>query len=144
MLEAFDKALDFVIHYIQHKLKKYAYVQECKGAVKDEMDKGGVCLYFNQSMPWLEPFFEMGGELHPAQFILMPTGEHWKLRAIPPSYKERMRTRKPLPEKWAGLLENDLKKASNISGAIFCHKGRFISIWETREDALTALKEALK
>ncbi|MDN3504609.1 MAG: MYG1 family protein [Rhabdochlamydiaceae bacterium] len=144
MFIAFERALDFVINYIRHKLEKYAYVQECKGAVKEEMDKQDRCLYFQHSMPWLEPFFEMGGDDHPAQFVLMPTGQHWKLRAIPPSYKDRMRTRKPLPKKWAGLLENDLKKASNIEGAIFCHKGRFISIWETKEDALAALKEALK
>jgi len=68
----------------------------------------------------------------------MPSGTHWKLRGIPPSLDDRMRVRSPLPEKWAGLMGDDLKKATGISGAIFCHKGRFISVWETREDALKA------
>ena len=40
-------------------------------------------------------------------------------------------------------LEEELKKVSGIKGAIFCHKGRFISIWETKEDALKALHAAL-
>jgi uncharacterized UPF0160 family protein len=44
-----------------------------------------------------------------------------------------------LPKEWAGLLEDDLKKVTGIHGAIFCHKGRFISVWETKEDALQAL-----
>jgi len=52
--------------------------------------------------------------------------------------------RLPLPEEWAGLLEDDLKKASEIPGAIFCHKGRFISVWETKEDAFKALKYILR
>ncbi len=55
-----------------------------------------------------------------------------------------MKVRVPLPEAWAGLMDEELKKASGISGAIFCHKGRFISVWETKKDALRALKLALE
>jgi len=95
-------------------------------------------------LPWLENFFELGGEAHPALFVIMPSGNHWKLRAIPPSMSDRMRVRKPLPERWAGLRDEELRKASGISGAIFCHKGRFISIWETKPDALKALQLALE
>ena len=80
----------------------------------------------------------MGGEEHPASFVIMPASNHWKLRGIPPSPRRRMEVRVPLPEQWAGLLDEDLKKASGIDGAIFCHKGRFISVWETKEDALNA------
>jgi uncharacterized UPF0160 family protein len=54
-----------------------------------------------------------------------------------------MSVRHPLPLEWAGLLGDELKKASGIDGAIFCHKGRFISVWETKEDALKALQIVL-
>ncbi|MCB1135951.1 MAG: MYG1 family protein, partial [Chlamydiia bacterium] len=104
------------------------------------MKEGATCLEFNSAIPWLEPFFELGGERHPAQFVLMPKGEHWKLRGVPPTYERRMDVRNPFPESWAGLLDEDLKRVSGIPGAIFCHKGRFISVWETREDALRALR----
>lgn len=73
----------------------------------------------------------------------MPSGHHWKLRAIPPTNEERMKVRQPLPKEWAGLLEDELKKVSGIRGAIFCHKGRFISVWETKEDAMLALQHVL-
>jgi uncharacterized UPF0160 family protein len=53
---------------------------------------------------------------------------------------ERMKVRKPLPEEWAGIRDEELRKVSGVNGAIFCHKGRFISIWETKEAALAALK----
>ena len=40
--------------------------------------------------------------------------------------------------------EEELRKMTGIAGAIFCHKGRFISIWETREDALQAFEKVKK
>ncbi|HAB98432.1 MAG TPA: hypothetical protein DCE71_01255, partial [Parachlamydiales bacterium] len=61
----------------------------------------------------------------------------------PPSNHERLQVRTPLPQEWAGLREEDLKKISKIPGAIFCHKGRFISIWETKEDAIRASRIVL-
>ena len=73
----------------------------------------------------------------------MPTGTHWKLRGIPPKSGNRMQLRKPLPSHWAGRLKDELKRITGIEGAIFCHKGRFISVWETKEDALKALRMAL-
>jgi uncharacterized UPF0160 family protein len=54
-----------------------------------------------------------------------------------------MNVRRPLPEHWAGKLGEDLKKETGIEGAIFCHKGRFTSVWETKQDALRALKHVL-
>ena len=47
------------------------------------------------------------------------------------------------PKNWAGLLNDELMRISGIPGAIFCHKGRFISVWETREDAIKALEYTL-
>jgi uncharacterized UPF0160 family protein len=99
---------------------------------------------FDQNLPWLEIFFELNGVDHDALFVIMPSGNHWKLRGIPPSYEDRMKVRLPQPQEWAGLLDEELKKVSGIPGAVFCHKGRFISVWETREDALKALEYTLK
>ena len=141
--KAFENALEFVISYLSRMLKKYHYISSCRERVKEVMDEMDECLIFDKAMPWLEPFFEQGGGKHRAEFVIMPSGDHWKLRGIPPSLARRMEVRNPLPEEWAGKLENDLKEASKIDGAIFCHKGRFISVWQTKEDALRALKFVL-
>ena len=45
-----------------------------------------------------------------------------------------------MPKSWAGLRGESLKKETGVDGAIFCHKGRFISIWQTKKDAMEALK----
>jgi uncharacterized UPF0160 family protein len=108
------------------------------------MDRSDLCLIFDRNIPWQENFFDLGGVDHPAQFVIMPSGKHWKLRGIAPDAQRLMQVRCPLPEKWAGLLEKDLKRVSRISGAVFCHKGRFISVWETKNDALKALDYVLQ
>lgn len=144
MDQAFFTAVDFAVGHLDRLRKRHSYTQECKSAVKKAMVQGGGALVFEASLPWMENFFELGGDVHPAQFVIMPSGDHWKLRGIPPSLSDRMKVRKPLPEKWAGLRDAELKKISGIEGAIFCHKGRFISIWETKEDAIKALHIALE
>lgn len=140
---AFFEALDFAVHYLKRLLKRYHYIQSCREIVYETMQKMHDYLIFEKNIPWLEIFFELDGNNHPAKFVIMPSGQHWKLRGIPPTYEERMKVRLPLPLEWAGLLEEDLKKITGIPGAIFCHKGRFISVWETRNDAIQALNLVL-
>lgn len=140
---AFFEALDFAKGHLDRLWNRYNYIQSCRQIVADAMSKDKDYLIFEKGIPWLEIFFDMNGINHPAKFVIMPSGTHWKLRGIPPNLEERMKVRIPLPEEWAGLLEEDLRRVSGIKGAIFCHKGRFISVWETKEDALNALHYVL-
>ena len=144
MTKAFFVAVDFAMGHLRRLQQRYLYTLECKATVMEKMKESGYAMIFEQSIPWMENFFELGGEVHPAQFVIMPAGPHWKLRGIPPNMADRMNVRRPLPEQWAGLHEEQLQSASGIKGAIFCHKGRFISIWKTKEDALKALHVALE
>jgi uncharacterized UPF0160 family protein len=144
MNEAFFASVDFVLGHLERFRARVAYTQECQATVRDAMMVGSQALIFDEALPWIENFFELGGDLHPAQFVLMPAGDNWKLRGIPPSLAERMKVRKALPDSWAGLRDADLAKITGLEGAIFCHKGRFISIWKTKEDAIKALHLALK
>ncbi len=140
----FFEALDIALGVLQRLYKRYNYICECKNIVSATMKQEKEYLLFEKSIPWLEAFFEMGGQEHRAKFVIMPSGNHWKLRGIPPTFLRKMEVRQPLPYEWAGLLEDELKSISGIPGAIFCHKGRFISVWETKEDAMTALEYTLK
>lgn len=140
MNRAFLSAVEFVQGHIHRSIERFTYIQDCREKVKDAMQKSDTILSFSEAMPWIDLFFEMGGEKHPAQFVVMPSGSHWKLRGIPPKSDDRMKVRWPLPKDWAGLLEKDLQKTSSIPGAIFCHKGRFIAVFETKEDVDLALK----
>lgn len=141
--EAFFRALQFAESYFQRVWDRYKYIQSCRELVAESMAQNSKCMVFDKNIPWMDIFFESGGEHHPALFVIMPSGSHWKLRGIPPSMREKMKVRVPMPARWAGMLEDELRKTSGIKGAIFCHKGRFISVWETREDALKALEMIL-
>lgn len=142
--KAFFEALDFALLHLSHLHKRYQYMQSCRQQVAEAMKTNGKYLMFEKGIPWLEIFFELDGINHAAEFVIMPSGKHWKLRGIPPTLDQRMKVRSPLPSEWAGLLDEELKRVSGISGAIFCHKGRFISVWETRDDAIKALEYTLK
>jgi uncharacterized UPF0160 family protein len=144
LLKAFFEALDFTLGYIQRILAKFQYMRSCREKVALSMSQKGRVLFFEEAMPWMDSFFELGGEAHPALFVVMPSSGHWKLRGIPPKEEEKMQVRFPLPAAWAGLLDEELVKVSGISGALFCHKGRFISVWKTKEDALKAVEFVLK
>lgn len=142
--QAFFEALDFAYYHLNRVVNRYRYICECREVVAAKMAENSEVLIFDKSIPWLESFFDLGGTRHPAKFVIMPSGNHWKLRGIPPDDKNRMDVRIPQPKEWAGLLDSELKRVSGIKGAIFCHKGRFISVWETRQDALEALKYTLQ
>jgi uncharacterized UPF0160 family protein len=137
---AFFEALDFSLNLLKRYKARFKYIQECRAVVEKVMNEDPFCLRFDRYLPWLDMFFDLGGEKHPAQFVIMPSGKHWKLRGIPPDQKDKMSVRTPLPEEWAGLLDDELKQISGIPGAIFCHKGRFISVWETKDAAEQALE----
>lgn len=143
LTDAFFQALDFATGHFKRVLHRYHYIRACKGEVERAMKGEGQVLIFDEPLPWQENFFQLGGEKHPALFVIMPSGDHWKLRGIPPNKKDKMQVRMPLPQQWGGLRDEALAKVSGIPGAIFCHKGRFISVWETKEDALAALKVVL-
>lgn len=138
MNEAFYKALDLALFHIEQLIKRFRYIRSFKETIKAAMETQTSLLVFDKAIPWMDCFFELGGENHPAEFLIMPSGKKWKLRGIPPNLSEKMKVRTPLPKQWAGLLEKDLQEKTGIKGAIFCHKGQFFSLWETKEDALNA------
>lgn len=140
----FYGALEFTLGHLERFFMRYEWIKMGREVVRKAMEEGKEYLLLETPVPWLENFFALGGEGHPALFLVMPAGEHWKLRALPPSLEERMAVRYPLPEEWAGLLDVELKKRTGIPGAVFCHKGRFTSVWETKDDALKALEYVLK
>ena len=140
----FLDALHFALGHLKRLRERFMYTASCRELVRAEMARDTLCLIFNEALPWLESFFALGGREHRALFLIMPSQGKWKLRGIPPDYEHRMQVRMPLPQKWAGLLQHELRAQSGIAGAVFCHKGRFISVWETKEDAMAALQLVLK
>ena len=85
MEAGFWQAVDFTVAYLDRLHKRHLYTLECKAIVQEKMRGGGYLMIFDEMIPWMDNFFELGGQVHPAQFVIMPAGEHWKLRGIPPN-----------------------------------------------------------
>lgn len=79
----------------------------------------------------------------PVYFIYPKEGGNaWKIEALRKTF-DSFESRKPFPESWAGLRDEDFQKVSGISDAMFAHDGRFYCVVESKESALELAKLAI-
>lgn len=87
---------------------------------------------------WKPGYFGNGGADHSTEFVLFQSLQgSWQVVAIPPS-EHSFDQKRSLPEEWAGLEGEELSRITG-SASVFCHKNRFIAVFETRDAALNAL-----
>lgn len=66
----------------------------------------------------------------------------WRVQCVPEA-PDSFISRKPLPEPWRGIRDEELSKLSGIAGCIFVHQSGFIGGNTTREGALEMAHKAL-
>ncbi len=79
-------------------------------------------------------------------YIVYPSTKNdkeWNVVATRKSV-ESMDSKKPFPEGWAGQKDEDLEKVSGVSGAKFCHNGRFLCVAENKQSAIELAKLSIK
>ena len=69
--------------------------------------------------------------------------ESWQVVAINKS-KGTYESRKPLPENWRGLRDNDLVRVTGVNDATFCHNSGFMCMTKSKEGAVKLAKMALE
>ena len=110
------------------------------GAMRDAVSKGRSFLEFQEYRSWKAVYFANGGAEHPTAFVVFPSDDGtWKLVAIPPELGD-FGQKRSLPASWAGKMADDLEAVTGIPGSVFCHKNRFIAVFETRDAVMGALK----
>ena len=77
---------------------------------------------------------EAAGAAH-LLFVVHPRGTDWALTTIRTG-DDTFDNRADLPAAWAGLTDGALEQASGVTGAKFCHNGRFIAVAASREAVL--------
>ena len=137
------EAVKFAQYFVRGMVNGYERVRAARATVADAMDEayedGRSVLFFDEYLPWKPAYFSNGGRDHPTEFALFPSDGKWRVVAIPPepgSYAQK----RPLPSEWAGLTGDALSDAVGVAGAVFCHKNRFIAVFETRDAAIEALE----
>ena len=83
--------------------------------------------------PWKRTVHALSEE---ALYMVYPsqTGQ-WRIQTVPVE-PGSFENRKSLPEQWAGLSDDELKKVTGIDDAMFCHNGLFIAGAESFESTM--------
>lgn len=60
---------------------------------------------------------------------------NWQVIAIRKNLNS-FELRKPLPEHWGGLMSKELEAVTDVPGSLFCHRGKFLCVADSKEGAL--------
>jgi len=114
---------------------------------RTQIHPSGRIILFERFAPWKEHLFDIEEEQLTADvpyYVIYPdeTAGNWRVQAIPVAAGS-FESRKALPERWRGLRDEELSKATDIPACIFVHASGFIGGNRTREGALTMAIKAL-
>lgn len=138
-MEAFEQAMKMVgSEFEETVLYAYRTWLPARSLVIDALEKrfqthkSGRILELTKPCPWKEHYFslevELGNDLNPKiDYVIFEdhSNETWRIQSIPVS-PESFELRKPLPESWCGLRDNELSTISGVKDCIFCHANGFI------------------
>jgi uncharacterized UPF0160 family protein len=130
-MDALPVARAFVEAQINRKAAKYRAEAMVMAAIEAAGDRR--VLELPMGMPF-RAGVEAAGAAH-LLFVVHPRGTDWALTTIRTG-DDTFDNRADLPAAWAGLTDEALEKASGVTGAKFCHNGRFIAVAASREAVL--------
>lgn len=141
---AFRRAGQMAAHFVQGIADGYQEEDAARTVVRQAMAdadaRGSNTLFLNPYVRWKPAYYELGGETHPSEFVIAPGPDgSWRTLAIPPrlgSFDQK----RSLPEAWAGLVDEELAAVCGVPDARFCHKNRFIMVFDTLHGLLTAMR----
>lgn len=117
---------------------------------RKECDAKGRIMLFPRGCPWKDHLYSLEAERpdeEKVMYVLYPESEHegakWRVQAVSVS-KDSFESRKPLPDKWRGIRDDQLSEISGIEGCIFAHASGFIGGNKTREGALEMATKAIE
>ena len=139
---AFHAALSIARTFVEATLAQGAAKLRAESVVRQaiELAGDGHVLELPMGMPFRPAIVKSGAD-H-LLFVVHPRETDWCLTGIRRS-SEGFELRADLPADWAGLTGKDLEAASGVTGATFCHNGRFIAAAKTREAALDMARIAV-
>ncbi len=135
MVEIAKKILKREVKRAQDKLEAKVLVEK---AYQETTDKRLIVLdiYY----PWREALIAYPEPL----FVVTPRlGGKWDLQTINVKLNS-FKARKDLPKEWGGLLNKDLEDATGVPDAVFCHRGLFLAVADSKEGILKLAELALK
>lgn len=117
---------------------------------RKQYDREGRVMVFPRGCPWKDHLYTLEAENPDEEkvlYVLYPESEHegakWRVQAVSMS-KDSFESRKPLPNRWRGVRDDQLSEVSGIEGCVFAHASGFIGGNKSREGALEMAKKAIE
>ncbi|KAL8676231.1 MAG: hypothetical protein Q9186_007232 [Xanthomendoza sp. 1 TL-2023] len=120
---------------------------------RHENDPQGRILVFREPTPWKDHLYTFESTSSPSAtaskvlYVLYPEsatpGAKWRIQAVPVS-KDTFESRKPLPESWRGLRDEELSAKSGVEGCVFVHASGFIGGNGSEEGARQMARRAVE
>lgn len=116
---------------------EHTEITEAEAVVVQAMDAakaaGSVFMELPRYVRWKGPYFARGGAEHITEYVVLPGMDgSWRVLGIPPE-EGSFAQKRPLPEAWAGLVDEELSAVTGVPGSRFCHKNRFIAVFDTEQ-----------
>lgn len=143
---AFHDALAIARAFVEASIRRKAAKYRAESMVLQAISDAGAgrVLELPQGMPFRAAIVKARAD-H-LLFVVHPRDKDWALTGIRKA-DEGFEQRADLPLAWAGLTDAALEQACGVTGARFCHNGRFIAVAATRaailQMAQIAVDEAL-
>lgn len=74
--------------------------------------------------------------------LIFPENNKWRAVCIKDNLTQNLKA--PFPEEWGGLFNEELEKVSQIKGSVFCHRGLWIAVNDTKEGIIEMVEACFK
>lgn len=151
--EAFDEAVRVAVLIVGRMLRRIVDDMAAEPLVDEAIRRSerGI-IYLDKYMPWKPSVIkenkrrkERGEfEKNPLLLIVFPgMDKNYHIQCVPVDF-HTFEDEINLPECWAGLSGEALAEATGIDDAVFCHKGRFMAIFRSKESAVKAAEMIIR
>ena len=138
----FDEAVEFAARLLTRFIASASAGINAKSIVAEAIESAEDprVIVLEKYIPWKKTVLKNSEE---ALYVLYPsqTGQ-WRIQTVPVE-QASFDNRKPLPKAWAGLSGEELKEATGLDDAMFCHNGLFIAGAESFESTMKMASMAL-
>ena len=117
-------------------------LKEAKRRIEESKNR---ILILDKHLPWEDILLNSNNDKSKdILYVIFPSRRGgYSIQAVP-LYPTCFEVRKPFPNQWAGLREKELREASGVETAEFCHNARFLCVCRELEDAIKLAKEAIE
>lgn len=145
----FKSSLEMTLEIVQNILARIKDSMEAEALVDkliamETIEDQGYLVFENGGLPWKSKVIDFNNKTGNIDFVVFQSinKDSWMVQCVPPeanSFDKRV----PLPEEWGGLKGRDLAEVSGFEDAVFCHPGRFLAGFKSKESAIQAVEKLL-